>query len=231
MSLKMRDGFTLAEVLITLAIIGVVAALTTPAIIRNSQNAKIGPTLAKICTTMETAIQAACNEQEKLYFKDVVNPDNPADLSLPNRMDLLSQKYMKAKSSASATLPPVVTRNIPAQTFTPTGGVVFGSDPVYLFSDKSAVIVPSGCTLGDGSTEKCEIFAIIAGFQGRTRLVLGQDIFPLMVTKEGDVLPPGLADDMDVSGYCTDEALDAGTDDGYYCGDRAANNGWKANWK
>ena len=66
MSLKMRGGFTLAEVLITLAIIGVVAALTTPSVIRNSQNAKIGPTLAKICTTIETAIQAACNDQEKL---------------------------------------------------------------------------------------------------------------------------------------------------------------------
>jgi len=33
--LKVKNGFTLAEVLITLSIIGVVAALTIPTVVRN----------------------------------------------------------------------------------------------------------------------------------------------------------------------------------------------------
>lgn len=221
MSLKMRGGFTLAEVLITLAIIGVVAALTTPSVIRNSQNAKIGPTLAKICTTIETAIQAACNDQEKLYFKDIVNPDSPSDLSLTNKMDLLSEKYMRARRY-TGTLPNVV--GLDGSAYAPDNASIF------MFSDKSAIIIPN-CNLGDGSTEKCETHALIAGFQSRTRLVLGQDIFPLMVTKEGYVLPPGMADQMDVSEQCTDDQIDLKSINGYYCGDRIANNGWKADWK
>lgn len=53
----MKKGFTLAEVLITLGIIGVVAALTTPALIQNTGTAKVGPTLAKAVTTLELANQ------------------------------------------------------------------------------------------------------------------------------------------------------------------------------
>ena len=39
----MKQGFTLAEVLITLGIIGVVAALPAPALVQNAGNAKVGP--------------------------------------------------------------------------------------------------------------------------------------------------------------------------------------------
>jgi len=52
-----RFGFTLAEVLITLGIIGVVAALTTPALVKNSGKAKIGPSLAKFVNTFETGVE------------------------------------------------------------------------------------------------------------------------------------------------------------------------------
>ena len=48
-------GFTLAEVLITLGIIGVVAALTAPALIQNTGSAQIGPKLAKAVSTFENA--------------------------------------------------------------------------------------------------------------------------------------------------------------------------------
>lgn len=51
----MIKGFTLAEVLITLGIIGVVAALTAPALVQNAGTAKIGPTLAKVVSTLENA--------------------------------------------------------------------------------------------------------------------------------------------------------------------------------
>ena len=42
-----KKGFTLTELLITLGIIGVVAALTAPALNINANNAKAGPALAK----------------------------------------------------------------------------------------------------------------------------------------------------------------------------------------
>lgn len=50
-------GFTLAEVLITLALIGVVASLTMPALMSNVQKQQVGPALAKAINTLETANQ------------------------------------------------------------------------------------------------------------------------------------------------------------------------------
>ena len=51
----LKKGFTLAEVLITLAIIGVVAAITLPTLMSNTTNAQIGPKLAKAVSMFEQA--------------------------------------------------------------------------------------------------------------------------------------------------------------------------------
>ena len=59
-----ESGFTLAEVLITLGIIGVVAALTAPALVQNAGSAQIGPKLAKAVSTFELANQNMLNEME-----------------------------------------------------------------------------------------------------------------------------------------------------------------------
>ncbi len=59
-----KSGFTLAEVLITLGIIGVVAALTAPALVQNAGSAQIGPKLAKAVSTFELANQNMLNERE-----------------------------------------------------------------------------------------------------------------------------------------------------------------------
>ena len=53
----LKRGFTLAEVLITLLIVGVVATLTTPALVKNVGSSKIGPQLAKFVNTFETAAE------------------------------------------------------------------------------------------------------------------------------------------------------------------------------
>jgi prepilin-type N-terminal cleavage/methylation domain-containing protein len=58
-----KKGFTLAEVLITLSIVGVVAALTLPALQLNIQKNKIGPAVAKAINTMTSVNQAALAEE------------------------------------------------------------------------------------------------------------------------------------------------------------------------
>ncbi len=59
-----ESGFTLAEVLITLGIIGVVAALTAPALVQNAGTAKIGPTLSKVVSTLENANEQMMHDEE-----------------------------------------------------------------------------------------------------------------------------------------------------------------------
>lgn len=50
--MKKRSGFTLAEVLITLGIIGVVAAMTIPTLIQNTNSAKFSAQFKKSVSTL-----------------------------------------------------------------------------------------------------------------------------------------------------------------------------------
>ena len=50
-----KIGFTLAEMLITLGVIGIVSALTIPSLITNNMEAQVGPKLAKVVATFEQA--------------------------------------------------------------------------------------------------------------------------------------------------------------------------------
>lgn len=52
---RLKKGFTLAEVLITLAIIGVVAAIVMPSVMSNYQYKSVGVKLSKFMATVEAA--------------------------------------------------------------------------------------------------------------------------------------------------------------------------------
>lgn len=58
---KINKAFTLAEVLITLGIIGVVAALTMPVLIQNHRKSEIETKLKKVYTIMNQAIMLSEN--------------------------------------------------------------------------------------------------------------------------------------------------------------------------
>ena len=56
-----KKGFTLAEVLITLGVIGVISALTLPSLMTDTTTAQIGPKLAKAVSVFEQANEAMLN--------------------------------------------------------------------------------------------------------------------------------------------------------------------------
>ena len=65
-----KAAFTLAEVLITLGIIGVVAALTLPTLISNHKKQTYVNQLKKVVNTLENAAQMAVAQEEVSSFKD-----------------------------------------------------------------------------------------------------------------------------------------------------------------
>ena len=66
-----KKGFTLAEVLITLAIIGIVAALTIPSVISNAQQQEFKTGLKKAVSVLNEAIQTnIAQEAETPYEND-----------------------------------------------------------------------------------------------------------------------------------------------------------------
>ena len=56
-----KNGFTLAEVLITLGIIGVISAITLPSLMTDTTSAQIGPKLAKAVSSFEQANESLLN--------------------------------------------------------------------------------------------------------------------------------------------------------------------------
>lgn len=59
-----KFGFTLAEILVSLGIIGVISALTMPTLFVNTSSAKIGPTLSKAVSAFEQANIMMLNDAE-----------------------------------------------------------------------------------------------------------------------------------------------------------------------
>ena len=71
---NMKKGFTLAEVLITLGIIGVVAALTLPTLIQNKHNRELETALKKNYSVIQNALQLMSYEEGQVINKDAARP-------------------------------------------------------------------------------------------------------------------------------------------------------------
>ena len=61
--MKKKNGFTLAEVLVTLGIIGIIAALTLPGLSTNTNRRSVGPALSKAIHNLEAANKALIQEE------------------------------------------------------------------------------------------------------------------------------------------------------------------------
>ena len=92
----MKKGFTLAEVLITLGVIGVVAAITTPILMKNYQRHVTVNRLKKAYTTLSQAMQFAQNE-----YGDLENWDY--SLTCEEYMKEYISPYVKKIKSSSTT--------------------------------------------------------------------------------------------------------------------------------
>lgn len=71
-----RFGFTLAEVLITLGIIGVISALTLPSLLNDTQGAQVGPKLGKAVSMFEQANQALLTDNNVDSISDIFARSN-----------------------------------------------------------------------------------------------------------------------------------------------------------
>ena len=83
---KTKKGFTLAEILVALGVIGVISALTIPTIANSINKAKVGPTLAKAIAQIEAGnknIINVANSQPQVVQSGALF-DRLNIISLPN---------------------------------------------------------------------------------------------------------------------------------------------------
>ena len=202
--MKRVKGFTLAEILITLGIIGVVAALTAPALVQNAGNAKIGPALQKIKTTLEVANQQilydnSISDLTSLTTYDISDSDSDWEAAVESATDAFNAYcYYLSKS-----VPDSYYGN-----FYQAGNAYYrdGSTAFSYSKDSSNDIVftmPGGAqiffqwyksqnSVSNGSYKGLFVsfVADINGF-GTGPNVMGKDLFWFVVDRSGAVVPHG----------------------------------------
>ena len=220
-------GFTLAEVLITLGIIGVVAALSAPALIQHAAGAKTGPALSRAISALANGFQAYLYNNNA----DTVHTANPAIGSKPVELfTKLGSDHIKMTPSKISAVDIEKTTG---------GGAAVTSDTVtaFAFSDKSAVFVPNAnCILeGEGAVERCVFYVLPVGWATKEHVVMGEDAFELAYNNDGDILVYGLdyaADGDYWTDKCTDTKIKSFTpaSDKKSCGGRIVANSFKRDY-
>jgi len=233
-----KKGFTLAEVLIVLGIIGVVAALSAPALIQHANAAKTGPAMAKAISVMTVGF----NSYMQLNNADTINFAKASISKDPVKIfEELASGHIKIKKLSGSS--PAVYKSV-------TGASsVKNNQTMFEFPDKSVVIVPSStCDSATGkvttvdeegqttenipSTAGCQIYFMPMGYKNKARLMLGEDVFELSYNNNGEVLVYGLDYGTSWTEDCSDEKVANFTpaSDKSTCGGRIAAKGFKKDY-
>ena len=91
----MKKGFTLAELLVTLGVLGVISAVTLPGLINNATDAKIGPSLAKAVASFDHANKAFLSDQDVEALTDTEELKDLKSGSLYNYLTKENYKFGK----------------------------------------------------------------------------------------------------------------------------------------
>lgn len=213
---KRKPGFTLAEVLITLAIIGVVAALTIPAVVKNYQKTQTVTKLKKAYSTLNQAYNTSQAENGSY-----TTWDNFPAITMAEYFDRYWRPYLKI-SKICNTYQECNYDNV-RPWFNPNGN----RDEWYVVSPQYRVTFVTGDGIlivlivvhTNGTTLAPYIIVDLNNSQKPNKL--GRDVFWFIRTNKG-ILPYGY--EMSAN---TIESSCSSTGDGYYCTAFIAKNGWE----
>ncbi len=196
-----NKGFTLTEVLITLGIIGVIAALTIPQLVNSTRNAHLGAQYASAISTLENGIALY------MYDKNVrtltqLNGGAPKPADLLNE---LADGYIKMKA--------VQTGEVKAELPCDLGS--------YTLPDHSVIGACDGTEIDSKDPASSpELYFLSSQSKKQDALIEGLDYFKMAVTSEGLIYIPG-------KDYDTDKATCSELTGGHACAGKVAMNGWK----
>lgn len=212
-----RNGFTLTEVLITLGILGILAALTIPRLFNNTNNAHVGAQFASAISAIETGAGMY------LYDKGVKNTtyieEGEEGEGTPSwLLNKLAGTYVKMS-----------TANAPSGTM--SNSVTCTTNTIYTLPDKSLICVSTNGNLlpkkedadWKNNASKSELVFISSKSVRQKNLIEGYDFFRMSISAEGLIFLPG-------ADYATNETCykDEG---GKACAGIIAKNGWKVDYK
>lgn len=170
----MKKGFTLAEVLITLGIIGVVAALTLPSLITNYRKKQTVAQLKKVYSELSQAAQMSVVQNGDMKNWDYsLTGEEFFNTYLGNFIKMGSQNVEDAKKAGVVYIKASGEEEV---SFTN----LYDSGKIFTLASGSQIIMD---TVSNLTTTRQTVLVDLNGFKKPNRI--GVDVFALTVTPDG----------------------------------------------
>ena len=172
--MKFNNGFTLAEVLVTLGIIGVVSAMTVPTLMQNYQRQSYVTQLHKVYNEVSQAMVQYQNDRNALNL-------NEAGLNSQAAFDAMVPQYFKTVQKCDNSLTPC----FPATTsYKKMNGTALNAD---VYTTATSYVLASGASVrfyySVNGNRICNIQVDVNGKKGPN--ILGRDLFTLSIYSDG----------------------------------------------
>ena len=247
-----KFGFTLAEVLITLGIIGVVAALTAPALVTSSRNQANAARLSVIVSNLENAIQTMMIQEnaDTIYATAFGEADNKTAMAghlgrYLNIHGLAADSVTLANFYSNTGGPFLLDSNGGRGAATNFNGLLDNEDPAIILLKQGGTlfITRSGgqasdeneaarlAAAEDGRSLLSRAFNIVIDINGATAPnIAGRDIFPFILGGNGRLYPCGGDDAAEFYGGASLTACPPTGEYGWSCAARVVADGYQMNY-
>lgn len=191
--MKWFKGFTLAEVLITLTIIGVVAALTLPSLVSNTQRARVGPSLAKVMNTLDNANRLMISSHEVTDLSVICGLDYTScvgEFVKGYKMQQTEFAELVNTGSEGYDSYRMYDNSLYRTLGNPIGAYIFNDGTTVIQSQNKIEGPVANCPRNKFSCRYYPIYVDINGANKKPN-VLGVDLFFFVVDLKGSVIPYG----------------------------------------
>lgn len=216
-----RLGFTLAEVLVTLGIIGVVSAMTLPTLVKNHQRQVYVTQLQKVVTELSQAVETAIEEHHAVTLSETPYTSSPLEFL---------RRYFKVVQTCTSSRTPCFAneyKNLDGTVFNKWRFRVDANNPCVSLASGAAICLDS--TLGSDSYSNGEytlhgsycMYIDVNGSQGPN--IVGRDLFSADLYSDGKV----------AEGYVSSWADSCGDSNANYgsgCLSKIMDDGWKMDY-
>ena len=215
-------AFTLAEVLVTLGIIGVVSAMTVPTLMQNYQRQSYVTQLHKVYNEVEQALLRYQTDRNALNLTE-------AGLSSQTAWDAMVAQYFKTVQKCDNSLTPC----FPATTsYKKMSGVALNSN---VYDIKTSYVLASGASVrfyyAVNGNRICFLMVDVNGKKGPN--ILGRDLFTLSIYNDGTIDDDGSSAPLSEADRNTLFERDCNGDTGagdYGCFGKILNDNWQMNY-
>lgn len=223
-----KDGFTLVEVLITLGIIGVIAAMTIPGLISKYNKQRVEVNLKETYSILQQTLQHVSNDD--IAFDPVIK-----EYEVKAWFEKYIAPYMKylrvCYDAAGCWQTKGPTKNLNGNNaYAQRTNIGIGSGIATVRLYNGANLCMDSYSRSDAKTfhginATGEVLIIFIDANGDTGPnVVGQDIYALAFTENGLIPSGSMVSNTEIDNNCSTSSTAANA--GYYCLTKLKNNGW-----